>query len=210
LRDVQTEIPEKGEFALLDPARLSAPKGKKQTVPEPVLWQRTLLGLEGTLGPVSLDLGNGRSLLVSGNVDRIERWVSDDLSFIRVVDYKTSKESYLKAYAEDDAPFTSHLQTPLYMLLAEKVYLGERATAVLLPLRDEDPKPFTKHLITLADEGPDQAWRERLLMNIARFDARLEVGDFPPIPGEHCSQCQLAALCGRPVDVTVETDGEGD
>ncbi|MBP7617984.1 MAG: PD-(D/E)XK nuclease family protein, partial [Geothrix sp.] len=171
---------------------------------------RTLLALEGSLGPVALDMGDGRSLAVSGKVDRIERWSSNSLSFLRVVDYKTSKETYLKAYAEDDAPFGSHLQTPLYMLLAEQVYEGERATAVLFPLKEDEPKPFTKHLATLAEVGPDGAWRQRLLTNLARFDVRLESGDFPPTPGEHCSQCQLAALCGRPVDVTVETEGEGD
>lgn len=210
LRDVLAGAPEKGELALLDPTRLPMPKAKKQAAPPPGTWRRTLLALEGTLGPVALDLGDGRALAVSGKVDRIERWTSDGLSFLRVVDYKTSKETYLSAYAEGDAPFSSHLQTPLYMLLAEQVFPGERATAVLLPLRDEDPKPFTKHLATLAEAGPDGAWRKRLLANLARFDARLASGDFPPTPGEHCSQCQLAALCGRPVDVTVETDGEGD
>lgn len=210
LRDVQAETPDKGEFALLDPARLPVPKARKQAPLPPESWRRTLLALEGTLGPVPLDLGDGRSLAVSGKVDRIERWTGEGLSFLRVVDYKTSKEAYLKAYAEGDAPFSSHLQTPLYMLLAEQVFPGEQATAVLFPLRDEDPKPFTKHLATLAEAGPDGAWRTRLLANLARFDARLASGDFPPTPGEHCSQCQLAALCGRPVDVTVETDGEGD
>jgi len=210
LRDVQAEAPEKGELALLDPARPAAPKSRKQPAPPPEPWRRTLLALEGNLGPLTLDLGQGRSLAVSGKVDRLERWTSEGLSFLRVVDYKTSKETYLKAYAEDEAPFSSHLQTPLYMLLAELAHAGERATAVLLPLRDDDPKPFTRHLHTLAEAGPDQAWQGRLLANLARFDARLAAGDFPPTPGEHCSQCQLAALCGRPVDVTVGTDGEGD
>jgi hypothetical protein len=210
LRDVQAETPDKGEFALLDPARQPTPKSKKNAPQPPESWRRTLLALEGNLGPVALDLGDGHTLAVSGKVDRIERWASDGLSFLRVVDYKTSKANYLKAYAEDDAPFSSHLQTPLYMLLAEQVYPDERATAVIFPLRDDEPKPFTKHLATLAEAGPDGAWRKKLLTNLARFDARLESGDFPPIPGEHCSQCQLAALCGRPVDVTVETDGEGD
>lgn len=210
LQDVGAESPEKGELALLDPARLPVPKAKKQAAPPPETWRRTLLALEGTLGPVALELGGGRTLAVSGNVDRIERWTSDSLTFLRVVDYKTSKKSYLEAYAEGDAPFSSHLQTPLYMLLAEQVFPGDRATAVLFPLRDEDPKPFTKHLVTLAGAGSDGAWRKKLLANLARFDARLESGDFPPTPGEHCSQCQLAALCGRPVDVTLETEGEGE
>ncbi|MFZ1377044.1 MAG: PD-(D/E)XK nuclease family protein, partial [Geothrix sp.] len=70
LRDVQAEAPEKGEFALLDPTRLSAPKTKKASAPPPETWRRTLLALEGTLGPVALALAEGRTLLVSGNVDR--------------------------------------------------------------------------------------------------------------------------------------------
>ena len=76
LRDVQAEFPEKGEFALLDPTRLSALKPKKQVTPPPETWHRTLLALEGSLGPVALALGEGRTLAVSGNVDRIELWTS--------------------------------------------------------------------------------------------------------------------------------------
>jgi hypothetical protein len=198
--------PTRWEIALLLPDRMSlADAGKAQK--EPPLqngWIRTLLALEGELGPVELDLGNGRTLTVSGKMDRIERWEhAEGHAFLRVMDYKTSKKSSLKAFAEEGAPFASHLQTPLYMLIAEAL-LGGAATAALLPLREEEPEPFTRHLGTLAAD-PD--WRQRLRGNLATLEAR---GDFPATPGEHCRRCELGALCGRPVDVTVETDVEDD
>ena len=212
LADARSQGPTKWEVALLAPGLLSLEAAAKtRTPPLQDGWTRTLLALEGELGPVALDLGNGRSLVVSGKVDRLERWEhSEGLAFLRVTDYKTSKESSLKAYAEDEAPFTSHLQTPLYMLLAEATHPGLPATAVLVPLREAEPEPFTRHLGALLEAGEGSAWRTRLREHLARFDARLEAGDFPPTPGEHCGQCQLAALCGRPVDVAVESEGEGD
>jgi len=211
--DLRALGPTRWEIAFLYPERLSLEDAGKWQKPAPLQdgWTRTLMALEGDLGPVDLDLGNGQCLSVAGKVDRIERWEHiEGLSFLRVTDYKTSKAARLEEYAEDGAPFASHLQTPLYMLLAEAVHAGCSATAALLPLREEEPEPFTKHLGTLASVGDDGAWRNRLLGNLARFDARLEAGDFPPTPGDHCSQCQLSALCGRPVDVTVDSDGDGE
>lgn len=216
LDDVCAPGPTRWEIALIAPNRLPLEEAvRTKKVPLQDGWTRTLLALEGDLGPVALDLGAGSSLAVAGKVDRIERWEHvEGLTFLRVTDYKTSRKTTLDSYAEADAPFAAHLQTPLYMLLAEAVHPGLPATAALVPLRDEAPEPFTKHLGTLLAEGlaegPAQAWRGRLLASLARFDARLEQGDFPPTPGDHCGQCQLSALCGRPVDVTVETDGEDD
>jgi hypothetical protein len=213
LLDVRAEGPTRWELEFLYPERF--PKGEKTKGPkvQPLEdgWTRTLVGLEGELGPVDLDLGNGRTLAVSGKIDRIERWDHiEGLSFLRVMDYKTSKKSSLDAYAEEGAPFSSHLQTPLYMLIAEAALPGSVTTAALLPLREDEPEPFTTHLRTLAAVGEKGAWRGHLLHNLALFDARLETGDFPPTPGEHCQRCELSALCGRPVDVTVESEGEDD
>lgn len=210
-QDLRAAGPTRWELAFLYPERLSLEDAAKPQKAAPLQdgWTRTLLGLEGDLGPVDLELGNGQRLSVTGKVDRIERWDHvEGLSFLRVTDYKTSKAARLEGYAEDEAPFASHLQTPLYMLLAEAVHEGCAATAALVPLREEEPEPFTKHLRTLAMAGGSGAWRGRLRENLARFDARLERGDFPPTPGSHCDQCQLSALCGRPVEVAVEGEGE--
>ncbi len=200
------------ELAFLYPERLPAAGAKGSKIaPLQEGWTRTLVALEGKLGPVELALGQGRTLAVAGKLDRIERWEhTEGLSFLRVMDYKTSKAKSLDAYAEEGAPFASHLQTPLYMLIAEAALPGNLTTAALLPLREEEPEPFTKHLGTLAAvEGEPGAWRQHLLANLALFDARLDAGDFPPTPGDHCRRCQLSALCGRPVDVSVAAD-EGE
>ncbi len=213
LLDLRAQGPTRWEIAFLYPERLSLEDAGKWQKAAPLQdgWTRTLLALEGDLGPVDLDLGDGQRLSVAGKVDRIERWEHvQGLSFLRVTDYKTSKAARLDDYAEAEAPFASHLQTPLYMLLAEAVHTGCSATAALVPLREEEPEPYTKHLGTLAAAGEAGAWRSRLRENLARFSDRLDQGDFPPTPGDHCGQCQLSALCGRPVDVSVERDGEGD
>ncbi len=217
LGDARAGSPTKDEIAFLYPKRvaeLAMGKGKSKGPKVPPLqdgWTRTLVALEYALGPVDLELGNRRTLSVDGKVDRLERWEHEEgLSFLRVTDYKTSTEATLERYAVEGAPFAAHLQTPLYMLIAEAALPGAVATAALIPLREEEPEPFTKHLKTLTAAGEEGAWRGRLLQNLARFDERLEAGDFPPTPGEHCQHCELSALCGRPVDVMVTGEGEED
>ncbi|HJW72825.1 MAG TPA: PD-(D/E)XK nuclease family protein [Geothrix sp.] len=209
LNDARAEAPTRHELTFLYPER----KAETEKGKGPLLegWTRTLLALEQDLGPVDLDLGNGRSLPVDGKVDRIERWNhAEGSSFLRVTDYKTSKKASLDHYAEEGAPFGSHLQTPLYMLIAEAAMPGSVATAALIPLREEEPAPFTDHLKRLAESGEEAAWRKVLLQNLGCFDARLETGDFPPTPGDHCQRCELGGLCGRPVDVTADGEGEED
>ncbi len=213
LIDARAEQPTRHELAFLYPDRIvESEKGKGPKVQSlQDGWTRTLLALEQDLGPVALDLGHQRTLTVDGKVDRIERWDHvEGLSFLRVTDYKTSKKSTLDHYAEEGAPFASHLQTPLYMLIAEAALPGSVATAALIPLREEDPVPFTDHLKRLTAAGEEGAWRKVLLQNLANFEDRLEAGDFPPTPGDHCHRCELSALCGRPVDVTAEAEGEED
>ena len=210
LGDALAEGPTRFEVAFLFPERLSmAEAGSRRSLPLQGGWTRTILALEQELGPVQLDLGNGRTLAVAGKVDRLERWAhAEGGHFLRVTDYKASKAASLKAYAEEGAPFAAHLQTPLYMLMAQRCR-GEISTAVLLPLREEFPAPFSDHLRALAQGAGAGSWQDRLLANLARFDARLEAGDFPPTPGDHCRWCRLGALCGRPVDVDVAED-EGE
>lgn len=197
--DARGSVPDKAEQALLFPPPEAAPKGD---------WTRTILSMESEIGPLQIAIGDGRSLPVLGKMDRLERWDHvEGQSFLRVTDYKASKATSLKAYVADDAPFGSHLQMPLYMLLAEQAH-GCPATAVLIPLKEETPKPYTGHLKPLASEEGEGGWRGRLIRNLALLDRRLEVGDFPATPGAGCSGCELAALCGRPVDI--ETDDDAD
>jgi hypothetical protein len=209
LGDALATGPTKYEVAFLFPGLLDMEAAaRKQNLPLQEGWTRTILSLEAQLGPVPLDLGGGRALAAAGKTDRLEHWEhTEGHMFLRVTDYKVSRQDSLKAYAEPDAPFGAHLQTPVYMLLAEAVY-ATPCSAALLPLREEAPEPFTEHLRALVLGGGAGSWRDRLLGNLAAFDARLDQGDFPPSPGSHCRWCQLSALCGRPVDV--DTAEEGD
>jgi hypothetical protein len=93
------------------------------------------------------------------------------------------------------------------MLLVEERYKIQ-ATSALVPLRGDEHKPFAGHLASLAEGGGAEGWRSKLKQNLARFDARLDSGDFPPTPGSHCQYCELSALCGRPVDLVGEADEE--
>ena len=215
LLDARAKGPTKWELAFLFPDEMPLEKARGRLAKLPLQegWTRTLLDLESSLGPFTLDLGHrdlgdDRSLALAGKLDRLERWQHlEGHRFLRVIDYKTSRNASLKAYAEGGAPFSSHLQTPLYMLIAEAVH-GEPVTAALWPLREAGPKPFTEHLQPLLEVEDDGGWKQRLRTHLANFDARLERGDFPPTPGDHCRYCKLAALCGRPVDVAV--DGASD
>lgn len=183
---------------------------KKRSLPLQDGWRRELLDLEIELGPLELDLGEGKVFPLAGQADRVERWIHPEAgTFLRVIDYKTFTSGYLRAFAEDAAPFSTHLQLPLYALMAELRY-GARATAVLVALKDESPKPWDKQLAVLAQSDADGSpWRTRLKGGLRGLSERLDRGDFPATPGEHCTYCQLAALCGRPVDIQAESE-EGD
>ncbi len=194
--DLEAQGPTRAEVALLRPDLDLSRSGK---YPLQDGWRRTLLGLETELGPVELDLGPELRLTVKGQVDRLERWDHEEgLAFLRILDYKDSRDNSLGSYGEGEAPFSTHLQTPLYMVLAERT-LGAPATAVLLPLREEEPKPFAGVLTALRDSDPP--WRERLDQRLAQVWGRALEGHFPATPGPHCDHCALGALCGRPVDL---------
>lgn len=164
-------------------------------------WTRQLLSQEAMIGPVQLPLPV--PLWVGGRVDRLERWSCGAVQFVRIVDYKTSAISSLKAYADDDGWAGAHLQLPMYQILASATYAWP-VSAVLLSLREVGaPVPMM-----LPTHAP--ALRQRLLDHVAEFTARARAGVHPAIPGPHCAGCSLSAVCGRPVDLEalVEEDAE--
>lgn len=183
--DLRQAAPLKEEMECLDlPADLS--------------WRRELAGLEWKLPPRPLALPEGAEVWVHGTLDRVERWVSGDRSFLRILDYKTSRYSTLKTYREDDGAAGAHLQLPLYQAMLEQE-LELPATALLVSLK-EPWKPLPMML-----KGED---RFRLLANVSALLTRARAGHFPATPGEHCGTCALAALCGRPVDVEAAEEDE--
>ena len=49
---------------------------------------------EGSLPPVRLSLANGSSVLLSGKIDRVDIYESDEKLYFRVVDYKSGKHTF--------------------------------------------------------------------------------------------------------------------
>lgn len=189
LRELEAEGPAPWEARLLDPALRDGSASPKLPLEWKGGWRRTLLGVEHPLGPAPFG-----GFTIAGTADRLERWSRADRTFLRVVDYKDSKN--LKPYAEGDAPFRTHLQPALYAALASRE-LGLPATALLVPLRAESPAPWDKALEPLAAE---EDWTATLETCVSSLKDRLDRGDLPPVPGPHCTRCHLAALCGRPVE----------
>lgn len=211
--DLGATGPTKMELCLLYPGLAPIADWKDSRKGNPLFkddWTRELLDLETELGPMDLDLGEGVVFPLAGKADRIDRWTHSEAGpFLRVIDYKTTSMASLRAYAEDEAPFSTHLQLPLYALMAELRY-GTPATTLLVPLKEDVPRPWDKQLAVLAQsEAEGLPWRTRLKAGLRALSSRLDRGDFPATPGDHCTHCQLSALCGRPVDLQAEPeDGE--
>jgi hypothetical protein len=215
--DLEATCPAIPELALLFPDKVEVATRSNSKHPLREGWSRTITGVEQRLGPMELPMANTRAMPIAGIVDRLEQWenAGDDVSFLRVIDYKTSTSHSLNAFGAEDAPFGTHLQTPLYVWMAMEIF-GCGATSVLIPLRDPSPRPFAAHLNHLrppaeAGLGGDP-WQSRLARTLERMGARIEQGDYPPTPGEHCRHCGYAALCMRPVDVAAvdQEDENGD
>jgi hypothetical protein len=209
--DLEAACPTITELALLFPDKVAITARSNSDHCYKYGWRRTITGLEQKLGPIELNIGaEDAKLSVAGIVDRVELWEyiaeTENLSFYRVIDYKTTTKQRLNAYAADDAPFASHLQTPLYTWMVMEIY-NSRATSVLVPIRDPDPRPFANHLRLLHEIASNGgAWQRELARTLARLDARIEQGDYPPTPGDHCNNCPYPALCVRPVDITALDD----
>jgi hypothetical protein len=201
--DLEAVCPTTAELALLFPNAI-------ETLKEG--WHRTLIGLERELGPTDLPIADRKTMSVAGIADRVELWENpaNNLSYLRITDYKTSTKSRLNAYATGDAPFDSHLQTPLYTWLAMETF-SRPAASVLIPLRETSPAPFTNHLKRLAESNSGGVqWQSRLARTLTRLDARIECGDYPPTPGDHCQHCKYSSLCARPVDIVTFDDGDDE
>jgi hypothetical protein len=204
--DLEAACPTVAELALLFPDIVEPTTKAKRALMDG--WRRTVIGLERVLGPVDLPVGDDKTVRVAGVVDRIELWENsaNNISFLRVIDYKTTTKARLSAYAADDAPFSSHLQTPLYIWLAMETF-NLPAASVLIPLREASPLPFANHLKRLTESNSSGVqWQFKLARTLARLDTRIERGDFPPTPGDHCQHCKYSALCARPVDIAAFDD----
>jgi hypothetical protein len=85
------------------------------------------------------------------------------------------------------------------------------AASVLIPLRETSPAPFVNHLKRLAESNSSGVqWQSRLAQTLVRLDARIDCGDYPPTPGDHCQHCKYSSLCARPVDIVTFDDVDVD
>ena len=212
-RDIKATCPIVNELTLLYPDKVEM--GTMATSKHPMKegWSRTITGLEQKLGPMELSTGDTKTMPIEGKVDRLEKWENhiEKTEFLRVTDYKTSSSRTLAAFAADDAPFATHLQTPLYIWMVMETFKCN-ATSVLVPLRDGDPRPFADHLDALAVANLSGVpWQSKLARTLAKMDDRIKQGDYPATPGEHCKHCGYSALCMRPVDVeAADEEDEND
>jgi len=214
--DIEATCPTVAELALLFPDKVEISARANSDHCYKNGWQRTITGLEQKLGSIELVLNSEDARLhVAGIADRVELWenATECLSFYRVIDYKTTTKQRLNAYATGDAPFASHLQTPLYMWIVMETF-SSQATSVLIPLREPTPRPFANHLKPLHEiNSMGGKWQHKLARTLSHLDPRIEQGDYPPTPGDHCHNCPYAALCARPVDIAAfddSEDGDGD
>lgn len=74
------------------------------------------LGVGEDIPAYTLDLGEGRSLIVRGSVDRIDTCVRDGVRYVRVVDYKTG----IKHFNLYDIIYGINLQMFLYLSAVER------------------------------------------------------------------------------------------
>ncbi len=129
--------------------------------------------------PLEIDLGDGRTLRVSGRIDRIDR--REDGLVLR--DYKTGR-----APRDDGGVFRGgkQLQIPFYVLAAAKLLPGERVVDAFLDYVDGGRQvAFRPDLV----ESP--AFRD-LLRRLVDLVAR---GVFVQEPGA-CEWCDFTAVCG--------------
>jgi RecB family exonuclease len=130
--------------------------------------------------PLEIDLGDGRSLRVSGRIDRIDRRLEGGLV---LRDYKTGR-----APKDDGGLFRGgrQLQIPFYVLAAEKLFPGEVVVDAFLDYVDGGRQvAFRPEHVT----GP--AFRG-LLRDLVDLVAR---GVFVQEPSA-CDFCDFTMVCG--------------
>ena len=130
--------------------------------------------------PLEIDLGDGRSLRVSGRIDRIDRRLEGGLV---LRDYKTGR-----APKDDGGVFRGgrQLQIPFYVLAAEKLFPGEVVVDAFLDYVDGGRQvAFRPEHVT----GP--AFRA-LLRDLTDLVAR---GVFVQEPSA-CDFCDFTVVCG--------------
>jgi len=130
--------------------------------------------------PLVIDLGDGRSLRVSGKIDRIDRREDGTLA---LRDYKTGR-----APRDDGGIFRGgkQLQIPFYILAAEKLFPGQTVTQAFLDYVDGGRQ---------VSFDPASVTGEPLRSLLRSVVDAMAQGVFLQDPG-HCDFCDYTAVCG--------------
>jgi ATP-dependent helicase/nuclease subunit B len=132
--------------------------------------------------PLEIDLGEGRTLRVSGKIDRID--VRDDGTLV-LRDYKSGKAP---GWREDPGLFRGgrQLQIPFYVLAAQKLLPGKTVSFAFLDYVDQG-RPVTFDLAEVTGES-----FRKLLLHLAQAMAG---GRYVQEPTQ-CTWCDFTAVCG--------------
>jgi RecB family exonuclease len=130
--------------------------------------------------PLAVDLGDGRTLRVSGKIDRVDRLADGSLS---IRDYKTGR-----APRDDGGIFRGgkQLQIPFYVLAAARLFPGQPVTEAFLDFVDGNRRVAFRPALVHGEEF------RRLLRDLVDSIAR---GRFVQEPTS-CTWCDYTAVCG--------------
>ena len=174
---------------------------------------------EGSLPPVRLTLANGSSVLLSGKIDRVDVFESDEKLYFRVVDYKSGKHTF----SLDEVRSGMDIQLILYLFAlsgampdstpagaaylfasTEKGVTEIKRSGLLLDedvvssaINGQSDAPYTKGLTKQTFEEMQQLQSE--MQDAVRSVAeRILSGEAQKTPSEKaCAFCPVRADCNR-------------
>ncbi len=179
-----------------------------------------IIGMPGENGlpALTLTLENGSTVTLSGKIDRVDLYKSDERVYVRVVDYKSSKHTF----SLDEVRSGMDIQLVLYLfafLAAEPDMIGagsqylfasrERGQteigrhgfyrneeALLQAANGEFPSQYTKGLIAQTAEEMEDLHRQ-MCDAVTSVATRILSGEAQKTPSEKaCKFCPLRTHCG--------------
>ncbi len=141
-------------------------------------------GAEGADPPVIVALAGGREVRFKGKADRVDRSRSGELV---VSDYKTGKQSTLRALRKDPVAGGRLLQLPIYALAAKARFGGDTVRARYWLLSEKRVAPC--YSLTVTDEVT-----ARFHDVLGLIATAVEAGAFPGAPGENTRDRQFDAV----------------
>lgn len=147
-------------------------------------WKYSILDLESRFAVTLPDEHTGRTHILTGIIDRIDKL--GDHAY-EIIDYKTSRKM------PSQEALDNNLQLSLYSLGIQKRWPHIRAEEIVLSLY------FLKHgekLSTRASDATTDATKKHILTTIEEIENRIEQKKgFEPSPGPLCDWCGFRPLC---------------